>query len=448
MIEQNSIFRNICIFGCGNYGKMLYESIKSFDGDIVGIFCDNNSIVNGAYSVITPSAAVERIKACDLDAIVIPSSYSAYVKIEMITQLSSLKVRADAIYVADMSVISDGSRFEFSCLESLEDMIAKEKLLNDLIPIVYSWEGEHHNGVESVPLLTKKYTPVISSTDKWMHYKNHYGMWDYHNQFFNDLTSSVDLSGKAVLEIGGSNTPVELAIGEIGAKKWVCVDKPSKRMLINHKVHYEQIKILKFDQDFLDTAMQEHDYIVFDEFAEEIPESFFGKFDVCISNCSFEHVLNLPEVLDVIYNSLKKGGVFHTSFAGIWSAPNGNHVCLKDDNHAFSYSFVDLPEELHHCHLLWGYKEIYSYLENRYDDAIAKKYAIIIKNGHHYPRTHNKLLYEDYLFILSNTSFDRKSLSPNYFHPGVKDANIRQLQRKFPGYYRFDVSGILMQAIK
>ena len=37
------MYRNICIFGYGNAGKMLYDSIKRADVNINCIFCDNDS---------------------------------------------------------------------------------------------------------------------------------------------------------------------------------------------------------------------------------------------------------------------------------------------------------------------------------------------------------------------------------------------------------------------
>ena len=56
--------RNICIFGCGKYGKLLYDSIKNLDTNIHCIFCDNDNskYSDTTFEVVAPAIAVERVK--------------------------------------------------------------------------------------------------------------------------------------------------------------------------------------------------------------------------------------------------------------------------------------------------------------------------------------------------------------------------------------------------
>ena len=267
-------------------------------------------------------------------------------------------------------------------------------------------------------------------------------------KFYNELTKKIDFSNKTVLEIGGSNTPVEVALKEIGAKKWVCVDKISESHFKLYHAHYCELKIHTF-KDIQSSIfdVDDEDYIIFNEYAERVPDSFYDKFDVVISNLSFEHIIQLPTVLDKIYKALRKDGILYAVFSSIWSAPTGTHLSINDSINDFSWSIIEknYPKEMYHAHLLMGYMEIYEYLSKIYSDEIAQKYAYLIKNG--VDSYVNRLFYEDYVYLVNKTQFSKKAIFPASVSK-MESQKMKMLQQRYPGYKRFDVRGAVIEAIK
>lgn len=147
--------------------------------------------------------------------------------------------------------------------------------------------------------------------DEYADWINNYNLMNYQIDFFNELCSRVEVKNKKILEIGGSNMPNQLIIDKLGVKNWVSVDKPWQVHLDVWKTHYKSIPQFNFlDHGNVDETLSKYRYVIYNEYAENIPDSFFEQFDVCISNCSFEHINNLVTVLNRIYNSLKKVGNF------------------------------------------------------------------------------------------------------------------------------------------
>jgi len=295
----------------------------------------------------------------------------------------------------------------------------------------------------NISIFNSLYPPVMDSERK-SYYKDRFKLHDYHIDFYNIITSQLDFKGKKVLEIGGSNTPVELALNDIGARKWVCVDKPWQSRLNEQSMHYKNIPFYKFSENQFDEAVGKRDYIIFNEYADNIPESFFDKFDICISNSCFEHIMDLPKVIDLIHKSLMKNGVLYSRFGPIWSSATGNHLGISDSELSFSLTHNNnYPEELNHAHLLWGYSKIFTHLEENYGGKVANRYSFRVKNGD----SVNKLFYEDYVFLMQNSLFSKKAVFPAYLHK-INDETMELLQNRYPEYFRFDVRGVVMQALK
>lgn len=62
-----------------------------------------------------------------------------------------------------------------------------------------------------------------------------YAVEQYQIDSFVRMTGMCEFRGKRILEIGGSNLPVELTRDCLGAKEWVCVDN-SRLLLTMRKV--------------------------------------------------------------------------------------------------------------------------------------------------------------------------------------------------------------------
>jgi len=293
---------------------------------------------------------------------------------------------------------------------------------------------------------TKKF--ALTDESDISYYKQKYLLPDYCIEFVNKAAYRLELSGKNVLEIGGSNLPIELVVKKCNAKKWVCVDLPwvMRSNKVSEHPHYKDVRFATFKNNDLEDELAQQDYIVFTESAHWLPKSFHGKFDVVLSNCCFEHVVDLPLVIEQCYKALKPGGMLWTRFGPIYSGPNGNHVDIFDKKLDFTLTKADYPKELHHLHLLLNYKELYDYLTKQYGKHIADKYVYTIKHGQHYISL-NHLFYEDYEHIMQQSAFKKFVVAPRRVID-IDESNRATLEKMFPGYLRFDARTIEISAIK
>ncbi|MHC1732027.1 MAG: class I SAM-dependent methyltransferase [Bacteroidales bacterium] len=300
---------------------------------------------------------------------------------------------------------------------------------NDFSSLKLNWLDICSN----TPLFDKKVEAIIKEKDK-DYFKSKYGLYDYHIDFFNELSQRIDLKEKRVLEIGGSNHPRELVIDEAKCRQWICVDKPWIYNGLARENHFSKVRITKFNNFPL---VDSEDYIIYDEISDNIPDDFFGKFDVCISNCSIEHINNLPFTIEKIFDCLKPGGKFYASGGPIYSTFNGNHIWINEEvNHN------NLPIDLYYKHLLLGYSEMYCEIEKKYGIEFARKHTSEFLSSN---CGINRLFYEDYAFIMARSSFSRKSVSPQWTLE--LDIEIqKKLVAKYPKYSRFDVGAVVICA--
>lgn len=302
-----------------------------------------------------------------------------------------------------------------------------------------------YENVADSSILSDSFPPALKNEKRKEYYLERYPLKSRHIKFYNLISSSIDLAGKTVLEIGGSNTPIELAIKDIGAAKWICVDKPEKGDLDRYAEHYGEAGLYNFKDNPLSNVLASKDYAIYDEFADDMPKSFYGKFDVVISQCSFEHIIELPTVLDLIYNVLKPGGIMLSWFGTIFSSFRGAHFGKTDEALNFSLSLQDLPRDLWHAHLLMGYAELYNFVAEKYGEPVAKKYIYSFKNCR--IGGINRLFYEDYVFLMSRSPFEKKAVYP-FLTDKLEPERMHILQAMYPGYKRFDVRSLVIQGIK
>lgn len=275
--------------------------------------------------------------------------------------------------------------------------------------------------------------------DEKSYFCDQYGLMDYHIDFLNTAMSKIDFRGKKVLEIGGANYPQELVTEKIGAKQWVCVDKPWICNDTAKKNHFDKHKFYRFSDEILADLLKEQSYFILNEYADDIPELFTGQFDICVSNCAMEHIRKLPYVLKKICCSLKVGGELYAQAAPIWSSKNGSHIYING-----VLMHHDLPKELEFAHLLDGYAVIHQKLKKLFGTNFADENAYFVKNSDSYV---NNLFYEDYEYILQESDFSLKSVLPLYTYT-VSEETMTALQERFPGYKNFHFGGVEISAVK
>jgi len=153
--------RNICIFGCGKSGRSLYDSIKRVNDSINCIFCDNDP---SKYSdliveIVSPEIVAQRIKAREIDAVIIPGVYYIDYQIAMMTQLALLGVGADVVFVAEKDFMRDRG-FDICGLKRMADICLNELVGDTVIYPV-------NNMRELFPLLPRIQVKIDKLTDRY-----------------------------------------------------------------------------------------------------------------------------------------------------------------------------------------------------------------------------------------------------------------------------------------
>ena len=150
--------------------------------------------------------------------------------------------------------------------------------------------------------------------------------FSYHIHYLNIMTERLDFRNKVVLDAGGSNIPRDYMINYLGVKKFISIDYISEYWK-NSKTYHNFINKNIYNAKEAIEAFEKEDCFVIDDMLSNIPEYFYGKFDIIISIDAFEHIFNLRECIDIIYKLLKEpagGG------GGIYLLPSNQyiHVCM------------------------------------------------------------------------------------------------------------------------
>jgi hypothetical protein len=261
----------------------------------------------------------------------------------------------------------------------------------------------------------------------------------HHIDFFERAMRRIDFTGKQVMEIGGSNMPKQLLFEDLKAAKWICIDKPWDSHLRNWDEHYKNLYTAE-KSTALSEALNASDYILYNMYTDDINDEFYGKFDVCVSNCSFEHITDMSAALRNIYSSLKPGGKLFARFGPVWSSALGSHFWLSNElNHANSGSVPPF------AHLIMSFSEIFDLLKEIYTECDLNRInemANAIKFGNNV----NRYFFEDYEMFMDYSPFEHYSIIP-YWEPHI-DPNVRiKLSATYPQHAQY-CHTIEIQAIK
>ena len=88
-------------------------------------------------------------------------------------------------------------------------------------------------------------------------------------------------------------------------------------------------ELLKFANDNLKKNYQSFKGIINFEKKDILKDSIQQKYDYIVSKDTFEHTLNLPKVLDKMYELLNFGGKAYIGFGPLYNFYNGDHGRTK-----------------------------------------------------------------------------------------------------------------------
>jgi len=262
---------------------------------------------------------------------------------------------------------------------------------------------------------------------------------EYHYNIILDLHREYSLSGKRILDIGGSNIPEEL-MRELGVKQFICLDPVTKWESFHNNNVPRTMKFGKMicSKDNFNNIFLDKFCFILDINIEDAHDIFDNYFDVIISISTFEHVTSIKKCLNTIHKYLRFGGILHSQYEPIFSSPAGHHCYFDHD-----INFVNL-RQLDNIHLLYTKDEGCELIQKTFDWPDDVKYAVA-QQIYDSPIINRKFLNEHILEIM-NSPFNKYSIE--YFYRTPSDSAIQaKLIEKF-GSMRFDVRGIKLRCIK
>jgi SAM-dependent methyltransferase len=134
-------------------------------------------------------------------------------------------------------------------------------------------------------------------------------------RFWKRFGGKPDLTDKVILEVGCGHGGMCFLIARSGAKKVIGVDIDAGRIVFAKKyleLHYPQYA----------EAVEFHD-IDLKKYSEQ------SQFDYIISVDTFEHIIDLPGMIEEMKKRLKPGGVIYTGFGPLYKDFYGDHKRTK-----------------------------------------------------------------------------------------------------------------------
>lgn len=215
-----------------------------------------------------------------------------------------------------------------------------------------------------------------------------------------------DISGKDVLEIGGSLPPEFIAAA--GTASWTSLD-----LKVEQEVHSPGYRLLQGDANSL-----------------PLPD---GSCDLVFSSSAFEHMEDLPGVLSEAARVLRPGGVLYSDFGPIWSSAAGHH--LRGGAQAALVRAGLWPLEPW-SHLTLTRRQMGQFLTDRLE-AVDKR---TVERWLYRRTTLNRLFFEDYIhFFHASPLTVRRIIFKT--GPAPDPQILEQLQRRQPGRTGFEVNG-------
>lgn len=271
------------------------------------------------------------------------------------------------------------------------------------------------------------------SPEELNHYKEHYNLSGQLDLLLG-IHQEFSLTGKTVLEIGGSNIPRPFIFDVLKATRWVSIDHVYSHNRNFWPRQYEEVQVLPIATGLEFENLSSH--VVLDGGVEFLPQSLSERFDAVVSIDAFEHILKFATMLDRAFTALKPGGKLVATYSPIWPCHIGHHVWGITDKSGRTFYPESSPIPAW-GHLLMRPDEMYEHLLGHTDRETADEVVCQVYHSENL----NRLFVEDY------EAYFRQSQFPSYrirsFVPDVTPAPEIQteLERLYPGRKQFSRIG-------
>jgi|ERR1051326_1643353 SAM-dependent methyltransferase len=249
------------------------------------------------------------------------------------------------------------------------------------------------------------------------------------------------LSGRSVLEIGGSNIPRAFIFDVLKANKWISVDRVYHDNRILWPKQYSETEVRPIGTDLEFDRLG--DMTILDGRVESLPPAFDDRFDTVVSIDAFEHVLRFPSMLDTAHRVLRRGGQLVSMFSPIWSSHIGHHLWGVTDKSGRTF-YIESSPIPPWGHLLMRPPELYTYLLNHTDPETADEIVYHVYRSENL----NRCFVEDYESYFQNGPFAQVSLQSSVADVEPPPEIQRELERLHPGRKNFSRIGFIAHCEK
>ena len=256
-------------------------------------------------------------------------------------------------------------------------------------------------------------------------YTKSHSVATYTIQTLSKMLDETEFEGKRVLEFGGWNIPTDITLGDMGARSWLSVDmigSLSGAYQARRFPHLADVKIHSYEEGA--ALVGKDGFHVVDGDATELPEEYYGTFDIVVTIATIEHVLDMVTFLEKAWLALKPGGVLLTRFGPIWPSYIGHHAYVNAEINFQKPDGLFSPW----IHLLMRPDEMQQMLrkEGHSTEVIARAVHQVYSS----PRI-NRFFTEDYISFFKNSRFEETRWDPVWAVQPDPDT-LKTLEKAFP----------------
>ncbi len=225
-------------------------------------------------------------------------------------------------------------------------------------------------------------------------------------KFWRRFKHKPNLKNKSVLDFGCGHGALCVDLANSGAETVIGIDLEEKLLDFakeNLNQNYSQLlSKIEFKKKNL------------------LNENFDKKFDLIVTKDTFEHTLNLPDVLDKFYDILERGGKVYAGFGPLYNSFNGDHGRTQL---MLPWLHVILPDNF----IINRYNKNNSIKINKIEDLGLSKYS-----------------FKEYKKIFEDSKFEIEVFITNQSdHPISKIFNLLSKVKLLEEYFTYNIYCIL-----